>query len=86
MLARVKPIEKELWDFRVTAPDAGIRAFGGFAELDTFVILTWEYRDDIIDFNAEVERCMIEWRDMFGTVTPLKKVALNEYLSHFLAV
>ncbi len=50
LIARVAPVEDEFWDMRVTAPKPGIRAFGAFAELNTFICLTWEYRDVIADF------------------------------------
>jgi hypothetical protein len=86
MLARVKPLADEFWDFRVTAPKPGIRAFGGFAGFNTFVVVTWQYREDICNFDAEVEQCMQEWRKLFGVVVPFKKRRLDEYLSNFTAV
>jgi len=86
MIARVKPPEDDFWDLRVTAPVPGIRAFGGFADHDTFVVLTWEYREHISDFDAEVKRCRDEWHELFGAVAPMKKGHLNEYLSNYTAV
>jgi hypothetical protein len=40
ILARVAPVEEEIWDFRCLDPNPGLRAFGCFAETDTFVALT----------------------------------------------
>jgi len=86
MLARVHPAAAGFWDFRVTAPKPGIRAFGAFAEFDTVVLLTWEYREVIGDrFNDEVERCKSEWRELF-TSPPYRGANLNEYLSNYYAV
>jgi hypothetical protein len=85
MLARVHPVKDEFWDFRVTAPKPGIRAFGAFAEFNTFVLLTWEFRNDIQSFDAEVERCKAEWRQMF-TTPPHSGDNLNAYLSNYFAV
>src|SRR5260370_21673954 len=54
-LARVDPIELDIWDIRSLAPFPQIRCFGAWAEKDTFVALTWHYRDDL-DFAAEAHR------------------------------
>jgi hypothetical protein len=82
LIARVFPVEDEFWDMRSTAPKPGIRAFGGFAEFDTFICLTWEYRDAIGDyFDAEVDRCREEWRRLFGSTKPFKGNNLDAYLS-----
>jgi hypothetical protein len=87
MLARVSPVDNEFWDFRVTTPKPQIRAFGGFAEKDTFVLVTWEYRDVIDDeFDAAVERCRVEWQKLFGRVTPFKGNSLDAYLSNYIPV
>jgi len=86
MIARVHPVKNEFWDFRVTAPKPGIRAFGAFAAYDTFVLLTWEYRDDIPDFDAEVDRCKHKWAELFNGVSPFKGNHINEYLSNYWAV
>jgi hypothetical protein len=83
MVARVKPVEREFWDFRVTAPRPGIRAFGAFADFNTFVVLTWEYRDQIADFDDEVRNCIETWCDLFGNIPPFKKATLDEYLSEY---
>ena len=47
-LARVEPAADEIWDIRCIDPKPGIRCFGAFAERDTFVALTWCYREDLI--------------------------------------
>ncbi|MCX7361149.1 MAG: hypothetical protein NTV97_04610 [Alphaproteobacteria bacterium] len=86
MLARVHDVKDDFWDFRVTAPHSGIRAFGGFAAFDTFVVLTWEYREMISDFDAEVAACKEEWHRLFGPITPMKKGHLNEYISNYIPV
>lgn len=85
MLARVKPIEKEFWDFRVTAPRPGIRVFGAFADFNAFIALTWEFRENIPagQFDAEVQDCMQRWTELFGDIVPYAKPNLNQYLSEF---
>lgn len=83
LMARVAPVEWEFFDFRITSPYPAIRAFGGFAEKDTFVIVSWQYRDIIADdFDAEVVRCKHEWEKLFGRTTPFKGNTLNDYLSN----
>jgi hypothetical protein len=88
LMARVKPVECEFFDFRITAPHPAIRAFGGFVEKDVFVIVTWQYRDVIgDDFDSEVLRCKHEWQRLFGrTTTPFKGRHLDEYLSNYISV
>jgi hypothetical protein len=82
LLARVCPVKDEFFDFRVTAPQPQIRAFGGFAAKDTFVLVTWNYRDAIGDnFSAEVDRCRIEWQILFGGTQPFKGRNLHDYLT-----
>jgi hypothetical protein len=86
-MARVDPVEWEFWDFRITSPYPQIRALGGFSELDTFVIVSWQYRDIIDDkFDDEVRRCKIEWEKLFGRTPPFSGKKLNEYLSNAFSV
>jgi hypothetical protein len=87
LLARVEPVEDDFFDFRVTSPRPQIRAFGGFAEKDTFVIVTWQYRDIIADdFDGEVARCKVEWQKLFARTVPFKGRNLDDYLSNWFAV
>jgi len=84
MLARVKPVEKEFWSIRVTAPEdtPGIRSLGGFSDKDEFVALTWEKRE-VIDnqFSEEVETAIQTWDDYFRPEIPHRGDELNEYLT-----
>lgn len=89
MLARVDPPELEIWDIRSVAPIPGIRVFGSFLELDTFVALTWDYRENLDEpsaWDAEILRCAEEWKLRFGNMTPLKGASLDEYLTNYYAV
>ncbi len=88
MLSRVDPIESELWSIRVTEPDEtpGVRSFGGFAEKDKFVALTWEYREMIPHFDDAVGGALSAWDDLFGSNGPFKVDSLDEYLTNYRAV
>jgi hypothetical protein len=82
-MARVCPVEDEFFDFRITSPQPQIRAFGGFASKDTFVSVSWNYRDAIHeDFDAEVARCKVEWQKLFGTIKPFKGKTIHDYLTN----
>jgi hypothetical protein len=85
MLARVEPVESEIWSIRVTDPEdtAGVRSFGGFSEQDAFVAVTWEYREKIEDFDGAVSDAIAAWRDLFGSCVPFEGVDLNEYLTNW---
>jgi hypothetical protein len=89
MLARVAPVTAEIWDIRVIAPNPGIRVLGGFAGLDTFVALTWNYRENLDDpgrWSDEIERCRKAWRELFGTIEPFNGSSLDDYLTNFYPV
>lgn len=85
MMARVKPVEDEFWSMRITEPDetAGVRVFGGFCGQDAFVALTWDFRENINDFDAEIEGVQETWRDYFGSVGPYSGRSLDDYLTNY---
>jgi hypothetical protein len=88
-LARVHPVANEIWDIRCMNPNPGIRVFGRFTELDTFVALTWEHRESINgkQFDTAIARAMNEWRRLFPTIPVFKGNKINDYLSgNFYAV
>ena len=84
-LARVDPVSLEFWSIRVTDPEetAGVRVFGAFADKDTFVALTWEFREHIQLFDEEVKAVKEAWEDLFGSEPPLSGERLDEYLSNY---
>jgi hypothetical protein len=89
MLARVHPTDAEFWDIRSIAPRPGIRCLGAFIAKDAFVALAWTYRENLDEPGAwavEIERCIIHWRELFGTQQPLKGATLDEYLTNYYAV
>lgn len=84
-MARTDPVSAEIWDIRSMAPIPGIRAFGAFSEKDTFIALTWDYRENI-DWNVAVAECATEWDKLLGPCPRVKRKSLDEYLSHYRAV
>jgi hypothetical protein len=71
------------FDFRITAPQPQIRAFGGFSAQNDFVLVTWNYRDAIDrDFDGEVTRCKHAWQGLFGKTTPFKGKTIHDYLTN----
>lgn len=81
ILARVDPIEDEIWDFRCLDPKPGIRAFGRFSEPNTFIALTWDYRE-IVDWTAEIEDCKAAWERLFGEIPPFRGKTIDEYITY----
>lgn len=83
MLARIDPVEHEVWAIRAILPPHGIRCFGRFAAKDTFIALTWAYREDIDreDWPYEIRRCLDAWSGLFDPFQPFKGANLHEYLS-----
>jgi len=85
-IARVRPVEDNICDFRAIDPNPGIRAFGAFVEMDTFVALTWRYREDLgydpRKWAAEIGRCKAKWRNLFHNY-PRPTGSFNDLLSNF---
>lgn len=81
ILARVAPAEDEIWDFRCLDPRPGIRAFGRFSEPNTFIALTWNYRE-IVDWSREVKRCKAEWQRLFYHLPPFMGKTVDEYITY----
>lgn len=85
IIARVHPVSEEVWDFRCLDPRPGIRAFGCFAETDTFIALTWDFRENLEDeehWGTEVDRCKKEWQKLFGELPPHQGKELHDYISY----
>jgi hypothetical protein len=72
-LARVHPIELDVWDIRIIEPAAGIRCFGCFGDRNLFVALTWDYRENLDEtadgFAALARDCRAVWSSLF-TIPP----------------
>lgn len=87
LMARVHPVADEVWDFRCLDPRPGIRAFGRFGEVDTFIVLSWNFRENLENNNnsdpwhEEVSYCKQEWRRLFGSLAPHRGNNINEYIS-----
>ena len=80
IMARTEPSDWGIIDFRVLDPTPGIRVLGGFSEPDTFIALTWCFREDM-DFDAEVSRSRGEWNKMFPGFEPQKGANVNAYIT-----
>ena len=90
-IARNSPVSWEFWDFRVYADthatrqtgNKGIRVCGAFACKDTFVALTWDYRENIGDQFAQfVADTRHAWDQLFFPLTPHQGSNVHEYLSN----
>jgi hypothetical protein len=88
MMARVYPVEAEFFSLRITDPEAtpGIRCLGAFADKDTFIALVWDFRENILLFDDEVEVVRAEWRHLFGDEPPHSGERLDDYLSNYFPV
>lgn len=89
-MARVDPVDDEVFDFRCIDPKPGIRVFGCFAAFDLFIALTWNCRENLPDddplnkaWRDEIERCKAAWRRLFHPYPPHRGDNLNAYLSNF---
>lgn len=83
MMARTSPVAKQVWDFRCFDADQGIRCFGFFGGKDFFIALTWNYRENIQDFNQAVEECSNEWTRLFQGIPLFEGHKLDEYLTNY---
>jgi hypothetical protein len=86
IMARIDPVEDDVFDIRCVDPKPGIRVLGCFADFDLFVALTWNQRENLEDDKAwrdEIERCKAAWRRLFSPYPPFHGASLNDYLSNF---
>lgn len=84
MLSRVHPVEAEIWSFRCLEPPPGIRVLGHFAAKDCFVVLDWDYRENLDEedgWDKIVHECRVAWRDLFGNLPPYQGSQIHEYIS-----
>jgi hypothetical protein len=84
MLARTRPVCADFWSIRVTAPEdtPGLRALGAFIDHDEFVVLHWDFRENM-SFNEDVDIAIQVWRDLFGAVYPHSGAHIRNYISQF---
>jgi len=85
-IARVDPVEKEIWDIRKTDPNPGIRVLGSFAETNVFVSLAWEYRSQLDGpggplWEAFIQRAEHAWKRLFQTLKPHSGADVSDYIS-----
>lgn len=85
MLARVHPVENEIWDLRSVVPHPGIRCLGAFWQQDAFIALAYNYRENM-RWQKDIASCRSTWAKLFGGTPPLKGVSLDDYLTCFDAV
>jgi hypothetical protein len=52
IMARIDPVEDEVFDIRCVDPKPGIRVLGCFADFNLFVALTWNQRENLEDDRA----------------------------------
>jgi hypothetical protein len=86
MLARVKPVEDDFWSMRITDPEntPGMRILGAFCDRDSFVGLLCDFRENIRDFDNEVDLVRESWKSYFGDLRPHTGKTLDEYLTNYL--
>lgn len=82
IMARVDPVKAEIFDFRCLDPNPGLRILGAFSERDTFIALTWDYRENFDgNWHEKVADCQAEWRRLFGNIPRHSGANINEYIS-----
>ena len=85
-MARVDPVEKEIWDIRSIDPKPGIRVLGCFARTDLFISLVWEYRTNLDGpggplWEAFVQRAEHTWRQFSLGLNPHVGSDISAYVS-----
>lgn len=82
-MARTEPVQDGIFDIRSRDPRPAIRVFGGFAEKDVFVAVTWKWRKELDDdkkFGRAVLQALGAWNDILPDSKPLYKEDLNDLL------
>lgn len=74
----------EAWVLCFRQPKPGFRLFGRFLERNTFIGLRLHDRHDIgtrQEYERAANRMIEDWKDIFGSVDPLRSRDLDAYLS-----
>jgi hypothetical protein len=79
LVARNSPIEDGICDFRVMNPQPSVRVFGGFAEQDLFIAMTYQIRTRL-PFNLAVRRASQQWARLFPDHKPVTATTVDEYV------
>lgn len=74
-----------VWELRSRAPAPGIRLFGAFAMIDTFIGTNYEDRLGLgsvgsLEFKRAIRSTRAKWRSLFGPYKPVSGV-INDYIS-----
>jgi hypothetical protein len=67
-LSRTHPTDAEVWSFRCLWPGHGMRVFGRFADMDCFIALEWDYRENLDEddgWDAAIHECQSGWQALF---------------------
>jgi hypothetical protein len=83
-MSRLEPPPEELWDIRCFGPKPGLRVFGHFASKDTFIVLTWDYREDLKsdpEYANAGGRCLRQWSMLFAPHGPFVGRYPNDYIT-----
>jgi hypothetical protein len=63
------------------SPLPQIRCFGAWAEKNTFIALTWRWRDYIENFAEEARECRREWDGIFPSFPPYRGKNVDDYIN-----
>ena len=85
-LARIDPIEKEIWDIRSIDPKPAVRVLGAFSEKDTFIALEYEFRNNLKgpksrEWRDFILRSDTHWKKLFFGLLPHGGKSTNDYIS-----
>ena len=92
-MGRLDSPEDEVWDIRSRDPNPGLRVFGRFAEIDTFVALNWDPRSvewhsrhplvdrDSLYWHFAIIECQNKWKALFPNDNPIHGKDIHDYVS-----
>lgn len=83
LVSRNNPWQLGIVEFRVASYSPDLRLFGGFAQKDVLILLTWA-RKTGLKYHAEIRRCKATWDDLFPGSVPIIGSTVDEYVSNFL--
>jgi hypothetical protein len=96
-MSRLDPHRREVWEVRDRSRPS-LRVFRSFAEKDTFVALTWQWRSILgplarLEPNVwprmwpiEARRCAAAWRRRFSSYSPHTGSNPDEYLTNWFPI
>jgi hypothetical protein len=85
-LKRLEAPPPEVWEIRITEPNAQARIFGRFVTADSFIVTDIHTRQMLgkkgsPSWISACQNCVNEWVNIFSTAVPFSGITIHDYVT-----